>query len=295
MVCGPRDSDSRPNLRDDPVLADERHDVGKRAERRNLDEPRQPLALPRPRAQRLHELQRHANAGEVLVGVGAIVPLGIDHGDRVRQRALGLVMVGDDEVDPQLSRPLGRVVPADAAVDRHDDVDLVGMESIDRRRLESVAVPQAFGDEVNHLPAEHLERPPQDDGRGDAVDVVVAVDRNPLAVRERPLEPRHGAVHVRQQKRVVEVVERRVEKAIGHGRLAKPAQAEQAGDGRVDVQRDGERRGFVFVTRQVLPQARLHRSHAPPARGPNEPPARRVVRVANGEACPSRPMRLNLS
>ena len=146
-------------------------------------------------------------------------------------------MVGDDEVDPELARALGRIVPADAAVDRHDDIDLVGMEPIDRGRLEPVAVAQPFGNEVDHLPAEHLERPPQDDGRGDAVDVVVAVDRDPLAARQRPLEPRHGAVHVRQQKRVVQVIERRVEKTIGDRRLAKPAQAEQAGDGRVNVQR----------------------------------------------------------
>ena len=87
------------------------------------------------------------------------------------------------------------------------------------------------------LAAEHLERAPQDDGGGDAVDVVVAVDRDPLAARQRPLEPRHGPVHVGQQKRIVQVVERRVEEPIGDGRVAEAAQAQQAGDGRMDVQR----------------------------------------------------------
>ncbi len=64
--------------RDDAILADERDDVGERAERGNLDEARQPLRLARARAERLHELQRHADAGEVLVGIGAVVTLGID-------------------------------------------------------------------------------------------------------------------------------------------------------------------------------------------------------------------------
>ena len=57
------------DLRDHPVLADQRHDVGQRAERRDLDERRQPLLVPGPRAQRLHELERDADAGQVLVRV----------------------------------------------------------------------------------------------------------------------------------------------------------------------------------------------------------------------------------
>ena len=67
MVCGPRESDCQAEAGDDAVLADERDDVGERAERRNLDEARQPLPFARARAQRLHELQRDADAGEVLV------------------------------------------------------------------------------------------------------------------------------------------------------------------------------------------------------------------------------------
>ena len=71
--------------RDHAVLADERHHVGERADGGDLDEGRQPLAFPGPCAQRLHDLQRDADAGEVLVGVGAVGPLGID--DRQRRRA----------------------------------------------------------------------------------------------------------------------------------------------------------------------------------------------------------------
>ena len=50
--------------------------------RGDLDERRQPLALAGARAQRLHELQRDADAGEVLVGIGAVVPLRVDHRER---------------------------------------------------------------------------------------------------------------------------------------------------------------------------------------------------------------------
>ena len=56
-------------LRDHAVLADQRNDVGQRADGRDLDERRQhPLAIAFA-TERLHELQGHADAREILVGV----------------------------------------------------------------------------------------------------------------------------------------------------------------------------------------------------------------------------------
>ena len=71
-------------------------------------------------AQRLHQLQRDADAGEVLVGIRAVVALGIDHRERRRQRAFGLVVIGDDQIDAELARAQRRLGAADAAVDRDD-------------------------------------------------------------------------------------------------------------------------------------------------------------------------------
>ena len=73
---------AEPELGDDPVLADQRHHVGQRADRRDLDERRQPARAGPLRAERLHQLQRDADAGEVLVRIAAVVPLRIDHGER---------------------------------------------------------------------------------------------------------------------------------------------------------------------------------------------------------------------
>ena len=102
--------------------------------------------------------------------------------------AFGLVMIGDDQVDAELARAQRRLGAADAAVDRDDQRHAFGVQPIDRRRLQAVAVAQPFGDEVDDVAAEQLERAPQDDGGRDAVDVVVAVDGDPLALRQRPLE-----------------------------------------------------------------------------------------------------------
>ena len=124
---------------------------------------------------------------------------------------VGLVVVGDDQIDAELARAPRRIGAADAAVDRDDQRHALGVQPIDRRRLQAVAVAQPLGDEVDDVAAEHLERAPQDHGRRDAVDVVVAVDGDALLARERLLEALDRAVHVGEPERIVELIERRVQ------------------------------------------------------------------------------------
>ena len=64
-------------LGDDAVLADQRHDVGERADRRDLDEAGQQLVAAGAAAERLHQLQRDADAGEILVRIGAVGRFGL--------------------------------------------------------------------------------------------------------------------------------------------------------------------------------------------------------------------------
>ena len=61
------------------------------------------FACPVRVAQRLHQLQRDADAGEVLVRIGAVVALRVDDRERLRQLGVGLVMIGDDQIDAQLA------------------------------------------------------------------------------------------------------------------------------------------------------------------------------------------------
>ena len=54
--------------------------------------------------ERLNELERDADASEVLVRIRAIVPLGIDDGERWRQRRIWFVVIRDDQVQPEQRR-----------------------------------------------------------------------------------------------------------------------------------------------------------------------------------------------
>ena len=73
-------SSSRTDFGDDSILAEQRDDIGERAQGGDLDEARQEIFATSSPAQCLHQLQRHADTGKRLVGVGAIPALRIDHG-----------------------------------------------------------------------------------------------------------------------------------------------------------------------------------------------------------------------
>ena len=71
----------------------------------SLANPRSHAVRARPLTERLHQLERHADAGQILVRIGAVGTARVEHGERRRKRRVRLVMVGDDEIDTQLTRP----------------------------------------------------------------------------------------------------------------------------------------------------------------------------------------------
>ena len=114
---------------------------------------------------------------------------------------------------------------------------------------------------MDDVPAEPLQGAAQDDRGRDAVDVVVAVDRDALA----PLDRREQAIdrgpHVGEQERVVELIERGVqEPARGFG-VGLSAEHEQPGHDRFDA--EGRRQSFRrgLVGRLVLPDQRAPTAH----------------------------------
>jgi hypothetical protein len=132
------------------------------------------------------------------------------------------------------------------------------MEPFDRRGLQPVAVAQALGNEVDDVAAEHLERAAKNDGGRDAVDVVVAVDGDPFLARDGRLEALDRLGHVAEPIGIVQMVERRTQKASGRLGIAQSAQAQQPRDRGMEVQRVREAPGALVVTRQMIPEDGLH-------------------------------------
>ena len=146
-----------------------------------------------------------------------------------------------------------RLGAADAAVHRDHEGDAVGVQPLDRRRLQPVAVFQPLGDEVDHVAAEEPERASKNHGRRDAVDVVVPVDRDPFLAGERRHDALDGDAHVGEQHRIVQVFEGRVEEALRTLGVGEAALTEQPRHRRVDLESRGERRGGRVVAGRQIP------------------------------------------
>ena len=82
------------------------------------------------------------------------------------------------------------------------------------------------GDIGDHRPPLPAEEVGEQAGGGDAVHVVVAVDRDVFPRRQRPAHPRRGPVHVLHEKRVQELAPAGVQKGAGLLRGVQPAGAE---------------------------------------------------------------------
>jgi hypothetical protein len=140
-------------------------------------------------------------------------------------------MVGDHDVHAELVRAAHRLDRRDAAIHRDDQPDAARVRALDRADRQAIAVPRAMRDVVRDARAEIGERAMQEVGRGDAVDVVVAVDQRGLGEHDRAPNPLDRVVDAEQEVRVVEVVHRRVEEPLRRAGIEHAAVHEHLGGG----------------------------------------------------------------
>ena len=160
-----------------PVLVDERDDVGDRRERDEVEMPLGNVGL--DAEQGLAELVDDAGPAELRERI--VRRTGRD--DRaVGQRLAGPVMVGDDDVEPAFSG-LGDLVDGrDPAVDGEDEPATLVGEPGKRVAADAVALVEAAREVPGDVGAELAQEKNGERGRGDAVDVVVAVDADPASL-----------------------------------------------------------------------------------------------------------------
>ena len=186
--------------------------------------------------QGLHELESDADAAESFVGIGTVRAVGIENGERGRQDALGQVMIGDDDVHAERTGAFDDGGGADSGVHADDELDAVGCRRFHLARVHAVAVAETIRNLEADRAARHFNGTLQDDRRGSAIHVVVAVDLHRLAVVDGALNARHGAIHIAQQEGIVQVVERRREVASSGGGGGKASGAEDLSDGARDAE-----------------------------------------------------------
>ena len=132
----------------------------------------------------------------------------------------------------------------------------VRLKPIERLGLQAIPIVDPVRDEVNHGRTDQLECAPENDRRRDAVAVVVAVDGDTLLLVDRAEYPIHRRRHVGEGEGVVQMIERRMEKALrGVGRVDAPDR-EQPGNRRADAHLAREHFGSLLVAGHPFPQVR---------------------------------------
>ena len=185
--------------RDQPtILVGERHDVGDRSEADEIELIAQKLRV--GAEQRLAQLVDDAGSAQPCEGIVA----GTRRDDRTSWQPLPRpVMVGDDHIQPQLGG-LGHFVDRrDAAVDRQHQRATVAGKPLEHPRSEPVAFVEAARQRPAHLGAELLEQDHSKRGRGNPVDVVVAVHADLLPGRHGGVNTLHSLGHVAKREGVV--------------------------------------------------------------------------------------------
>ena len=216
----------QPQAHNGAVLSRQAHDVGHRADGRQIGVALQQLVPPGRAAQGQDELEGHPHPGQALEGIGAVGPAGVHYRRGGGQGGLALVVVGDHQLHPQ-GGSAGRLLHGgDAAVHRDDEAHPLAPEGGHRLPVEAVALLHPVGDVGDHRPPLPAEEVGEQAGGGDAVHVVVAVDRDMFPRRQRPAHPRRGPVHVLHEKRVQELAPAGVQKGAGLLRGVQPAGAE---------------------------------------------------------------------
>ena len=245
--------------RNRPVFADERNGVRNRGNGHQLEERgEQYTASARAEGgrvrgercggveQRLRQLECDGGPAQVLVGIGAAGLRGIDNSQRVgNRRAVGRVVVGDDEVERKRARLDRLGNGADSGVNADHQAHAGRSRFAEDCVLHSVSLADAMRQVIGDLHGllrfdgqpDSLDGRLQQGGRRGAVHVVVAVDQNRLGVANCVQNSLDGGVHAYHLRGVAGgVVEQRfqrgVEKGLGRGRRVDAARDKNLRDGR---------------------------------------------------------------
>ncbi len=258
-------------LHEGAVQPGERHHVGDGAERDEIEQLQEiglgQRAAPEAAAAQLAIEGGGGHEGEPrgakLVEPGKVVgALRIDDGIGKRQIAGYLMMVDDDDVEVELRRFRQRLEARRAAIDGDQEPRAALGDLAHGVDIGPVALEQPIGDVEERIEPGGAQHAHEERGRGGAVDVVIAEDRDPLLALDGVGEARGGAVHVGERRGIGhQAADARIEKILD--RVERNAAA--GDDARENLRQavalaDGERRLALARPAAVAPDAPGHRA-----------------------------------
>ena len=155
--------------------------------------------------QRYPQQEGHADRGKMAVRrpvIAFVEAVGVDQRMRDREQACTLMVVDDDDIEPGRLGFFQRLERLRSAVDAHRDAGTAPFQLDQRFAGRAVAFHQPVGDIDDWRRSEPPEEEHEQRRAGRAVDVIVAEDRDRLALLHRVGEPLGALVHVLEAARV---------------------------------------------------------------------------------------------
>ena len=239
-------------LDDGAVLPRHGHHVGHRTHSGQIGVVLKHLPRPLRSGHRHGQLQCHPHAGQPLEGVRAVGAVGVHHRHSGGQGVLALVVVGDHHVHPKSGGKPHFLHGGDAAVHGNDEGHPLVGQGLDGLQVEAVTFLQAVGNVGGHLSPHVPQAVGEQTGGGDAVHVVVSIDRQMLPRLQRPAYPRRRPVHIPQQ--------HGVQHRLGPGGKQPPG---LVGPGDAPGGQDGRQQGRDARRLQILAHPGAARGHLP--------------------------------
>ena len=188
------------------------------------------------------QLKRQPRRTELRAGRSGQARIDQRHG-RGRRRG-NLVVIEHDDLGSFLAEPGDGVGGRRAAIHGQQQRGGIFFQAILRRvPAQPVAFVHAMRQIIMDVPAERAERFQEQGGGGDAIHVVIAKDHQRFAAPAGAQETLHRRRHVREQQRVRQIPQARLQKAGGLVRLDHAAVDQALGEQGRDPQGGGERGG----------------------------------------------------
>ena len=163
----------------------------------------------------LGQFEAHSATTEVVEGIVAVFPFGIQYGHGLGQLVFRKVVVTDDDVDALGTGILYFLDGLDAAVQGDDEVDAVVGGPVQGLVREAVAFVVAVRDIEGKLLGKVLEEGVHLGDGGGAVHVIVSIYQDFLGIHDGLMQTLHGLVHVFHEEGIVQVFQGRAEEFAG--------------------------------------------------------------------------------
>ena len=196
----------------------------------------------------LNQFEDHSYRSQILVRVSALLTEGIQNGIGIGIGAIGNMMIGDDQVESQLTGHIRCLKGPDPVIDSDDQTIPILRSLFQCILLNAVSFFQSPGHVKTDRGTQHFQGPLQDYGGGNAVDIIVPINQYLLSQVPGLKNTTDDTIHIFHQVGIMKVFQAGLEKFPRLIRIVKSPLKQQMSYQRGNLQLSGQRLDLLRET-----------------------------------------------